>query len=116
MADTISNQVTPVQELHTRRKDLALIVGVGLNVLALLYLTAAAHARYAGAAHSANAATSVWLPLELFVIAISPALAGYIFLWSERHLESRATQKLLRNFGVFGVGLILAAWVGAVIK
>ena len=116
MADTISNQLAPVQELHTRRRDLALVVGMGLSVLALLYLAAAAHARYAGAVHSANAATSVWLPLELFVVAISPALAGYIFLWSERHLESRATQKLLRNVGVFGVGLILAAWVGAFIK
>ncbi len=116
MADIISNQLPQARELHTRKRDRLLGAGVVLSVLALAYLAAAAHSRYAGGSHSGGSAESFWLPLELFVIAISPALAGYIFLWSERHLESRATQRLLRNVGVFGIGLILAAWVEAVIK
>jgi hypothetical protein len=90
------------------------MAGVGVSVLALTYLAAAAHARYASASLSPRSSQSVWFPLELFVIAVSPALVGFVFLWSERHLQSKATQRLLRNLGIFGVGLILAAWAAAV--
>jgi hypothetical protein len=116
VADIISNQIRPDLEVQSHRKDWPLIAGVGLSVLALTYFAAAAHARYSGPAQSPRSSQSVWFPLELFVIAISPALVGFIFLWSERHLRSRATQRLLRNLGIFGIGLILAAWAAAVFQ
>ena len=116
MADIISNQTRPPGESQSHHKDWPLISGVGLSALALIYLAAAAHARHAGAAQAPESSQSVWFPLELFVIAISPALIGFIFIWSERHLQSKATQRLLRNLGVFGVGLILAAWAAAVFQ
>jgi hypothetical protein len=116
MVDIISDSRVSKQDLQPRRKDWFLIAGVGLSLLSLTYLVASAQMRYAGAAHPGVRAESFWLPLELFIVATSPALAGYIFLWSERHLESRSTQKLLRNVGVFGIGLVLAGFVAALIK
>ncbi|OYV50778.1 MAG: hypothetical protein B7Z77_05210 [Acidocella sp. 20-58-15] len=114
MADIISNQIRPDREAQGHRNDWPLIAGVGLSILALTYLAAAAHARYAVEGQSPGSSQSIWFPLELFVIAITPALVGFIFLWSERHLQGKATQRLLRNLGLFGVGLILAAWAAAV--
>ncbi len=116
MTDITAKQIRPDQEMPSQRKDFSLIAGVGLSILALAYLAAAAHARVAGTARSPGSPQSVWFPLELFVIAISPALVGFIFLWSEQHMRSKATQRLLRNLGIFGVGLILAAWAAAVFQ
>lgn len=116
MTDIISNEIRPNQDLRNQRKDWSPVGAAGLGMLALTYLAAAAHARYAGSAHSPKSSGSIWFPLELFLIAIAPALVGFLFLWSERRLKSRATQRLARNLGIFGVGLILAAWVAAVIK
>jgi hypothetical protein len=116
VADIISNQTRPPGGSQSHHKDWPLISGVGLSVLALTYLAAAAHARHVSAAQAPGSPQSVWFPLELFVIAISPALIGFIFIWSERHLQSKATRRLLRNLGIFGVGLILAAWAAAVFQ
>lgn len=116
MADYISHQTRPPGGSQSHHKDWPLISGVGLSVLALTYLAAAAHARHVNAAQAPRSPQSVWFPLELFVIAISPALIGFIFIWAERHLQSTATRRLLRNLGVFGVGLILAAWAAAVFQ
>lgn len=114
MADFISSQIGRDREAQNHGNDWPLIAGVGVSVLALTYLAAAAHARYASAPLSPRLSRSIWFPLELFVVAISPALVGFIFLWSERYLQRKATQRLLRNLGIFGVGLILAAWAAAV--
>lgn len=116
MADYISHQIKPDGESQSHRKDWPLISGVGLSALALFYLAAAAHARHAITAQAPESSQSVWFPLELFLIAISPALIGFIFIWSERHLQSKATQRLLRTLGIFGVGLLLAAWAAAVFQ
>lgn len=116
MNDIISTKIPPDGELQGRHKDWPLICSVGLSVLALTYLAAAAHARHVGVTQALGSSQSVWFPLELFVIAISPALVGFIFIWSERHLQTKTTQRLLRDLGIFGVGLILAAWAAAVFQ
>jgi hypothetical protein len=97
------------------RREWSLITGVIASVLALAYLAAGLHGHHIVSA-AGSEEESPWFPLELFVIAVSPALVGFIFLWSERHLQSNATQMFLRNIGIFGFGMALAAWVAFVLK
>ena len=117
MTEIISHP-TPVEGgTRTARRDWPLITGVAASLVALSYLAAALHERYVMAGtNPAGSSHSAWFPLQLFVIAVSPPLAGFIFLWSERHLQNKATQKFLRNVGMFGFGMVLAAWVAMVAK
>jgi hypothetical protein len=115
MADFNARSLRSGRQLRHEGKEWSLVLGVVASVLALTYLAAGLHARYVVGASPASSA-SPWFPLQLFVIAVSPALAGFIFLWSERHVQSKATQKMLRNIGIFGFGLALAFWGAFVLK
>ena len=114
MADIISQPLSPERRAKTDRKEWSLVLGVLASVLGLTYLAASLHARYSVNPNLVGFSQSAWFPLKLFVIAISPAAAGFIFLWSERHLRSKATQKLLQVLAILGLGLTLAAWVAFV--
>jgi hypothetical protein len=111
MADIISRPRQSNGRAGSDRRNWSLILGIVASVLAVTYLFVGLHARYGVNTTPGSASGSSWFPLQLFVIAIAPALAGFIFLWSERHLQSRATQKFLRNLGIFWFGMVLAAWV-----
>ena len=111
MADIISHSLGGDPALRNDRRDWSLIIGVSLSVLAVAYSAWAAHV----ARHSAVAAPSqsVWFPVELFIIAVSPASAAFIFICWDKLQPNNAALRLVRIFIVFGVGLLLAAWVAA---
>ncbi len=112
MADIISQRIPEDRRFRVDRKDWSLLAGIGLSLLALTYVASAAHAvrRHSGAASM----HTLLFPLELFIIAISPALAGFIGIYWQR--VPLALQKQARNLALFAVGMVLAAWVAAVFQ
>jgi hypothetical protein len=111
VADIISHSLGNNRALRNDRRDWSLIIGVAFSVLALTYSTWAVHV----ARHSSITAPSqsIWFPLELFVIAVSPASAAFIFIYWDKLRPSDTILRAIRIFAIFAVGLLLAAWVAA---
>jgi hypothetical protein len=110
----ISQRMPPERGVPFGRNDRSMIAGVLLSALALAYAAAAAHARLTLHGSYAAGARSFFFPLKLFVIAVSPALFGFILIYWERLAANRPP---LRNCGIvalFGIGLLLTAWAAAV--
>jgi hypothetical protein len=116
VADMISQRMPPEHGIRVGRNDWSMIAGVLLSALALAYAAAAAHARLTFHGSYAAGARSFFFPLKLFVIAVSPALFGFILIYWERFVLSKSALKHIRNLVLFGVGLLLAAWVAAGFK
>jgi hypothetical protein len=114
MADSISKHIPPERGIRVGRNDWSMIAGVLLSALALAYAAAAAHARLTLHGSYAAGARSFFFPLKLFVIAVSPALFGFILIYLERLAANKPAP---RNYGIvalFGIGLLLTAWAAAV--
>jgi len=116
VAENISNQTGQDQDAVNRRKDLPMVTGIFLSLLALSYVVASVHARSILHSVVPSSVRTLWYPLELFAIAILPATLGVIFLpWEKLPLSETASRRL-RSLVLFATGLTMAAWFASVVQ
>jgi len=116
VAENISNQTGQDQDAVNRRKDLPMVTGIFLSLLALSYVVASVHARSILHSVVPSSVRTLWYPLELFAIAILPATLGVIFLHWEKLPLSETASRRLRSLVLFATGLTMAAWFASMVQ